>query len=67
MLRDLVVTGEAVRALPEETRASMPDVPRTSISGPRNVVVHEHFRVNPRLVLDIVDHQLSVLPATLRA
>ena len=27
----------------------------------RNVVVHEYFRVNPDLVLDIVEHQLADL------
>jgi uncharacterized protein with HEPN domain len=27
----------------------------------RNVVVHEYFRINPDLVLDIVDDQLSAL------
>ncbi|KRE60092.1 DUF86 domain-containing protein [Nostocoides sp. Soil756] len=67
VLRNLAVIGEAVRALPEETRASMPDVPWASIAGLRNVVVHEYFRVDPQLVLDIVENQLADLAAVLRA
>ena len=59
VLRNLGVFGEAVRALPTETRYAMPDVPWASIAGLRNVVVHEYFRVNPDLILDIVDHQRS--------
>jgi uncharacterized protein with HEPN domain len=60
------VIGEAVRALPEETRAAMPDVPWAAIAGLRNIVVHEYFRVNLDLVLDIVDHQLTPLADRLR-
>ena len=57
----------AVRALPTETRDAMADVPWASIAGLRNVVVHEYFRVNPDLILDIVDHQLGPLRQRLRS
>jgi uncharacterized protein with HEPN domain len=66
VLRNLGVIGEAVRALSPETRAAMPDVPWASIAGLRNIVVHEYFRVNPDLILDIVDHQLALLAQQLR-
>lgn len=66
VLRNLGVIGEAVRALPPETRDAMPDVPWASIAGLRNIVVHEYFRVNPDLILDIVDHQLGPLCQRLR-
>lgn len=61
VLRNLAVIGEAVRSLPVETREAMPEVPWASIAGLRNVVVHEYFRVNPDLILDIVGHQLVEL------
>lgn len=61
VLRNLAVIGEAVRSLPNDTRDRMPDIPWNSIAGLRNVVVHEYFRVNSDLVLDIVDHQLATL------
>lgn len=32
----------------------------------RNIVVHEYLRVNPDLILDIVDHQLVPLAERLR-
>ena len=67
VLRNLGVIGEAVRALPPETREAMPDVPWASIAGLRNIVVHEYFRVNPDLILDIVDHQLGPLGQRLRS
>jgi uncharacterized protein with HEPN domain len=55
-----------VRSLPAETRDAMPDVPWSAIAGLRNVVVHEYFRVNPDLILDIVDNQLTPLADRLR-
>jgi uncharacterized protein with HEPN domain len=61
VLRNLAVIGEAVRGLSPQTREALPDVPWAAIAGLRNVVVHEYFRINPDLVLDIVDDQLSAL------
>ena len=67
VLRNLGVLGEAVRTLPPETRDAMPDVPWASIAGLRNIVVHEYFRVNPDLILEIVDNQLGPLGQRLRS
>jgi uncharacterized protein with HEPN domain len=61
VLRNLAVIGEAVRSLPSETRALVPDVPWAAIAGLRNVVVHEYFRVDPDVVVDIVRRQLGPL------
>ncbi len=61
VLRNLAVIGEAVRSLSPETRERIPEVPWAAIAGLRNVVVHEYFRINPDMVLDIVDNQLSPL------
>ncbi len=66
VLRNLAVVGEAVRSLSDETRSTMPQVPWASIAGLRNVVAHEYFRVNPDLVRDIGDHQLTDLATAIR-
>ena len=66
LLRNLAVIGEAVRSLPRETREAMPDVPWASIAGLRHIVVHEYFRVNPDLILDIVNHELVDLASAIR-
>ncbi|GAA5037283.1 DUF86 domain-containing protein [Microbacterium fluvii] len=67
VLRNLAVIGEAVRALPDDDLASMADVPWVSIAGLRNVVVHEYFRVQPALVVEILDDELVPLAAAIRA
>lgn len=66
VLRNIAVIGEAVRSLPNETRDRMPDVPWAAIAGLRNVVIHEYFRVNPDLILDLVKNQLAPLAERLR-
>ncbi|MDN5767755.1 MAG: DUF86 domain-containing protein [Humibacillus sp.] len=66
VLRNLAVIGEAVRSLPTETREAMLGVPWASIGGLRNIVVHEYFRVNPDLILDILDHELVDLARAIR-
>ena len=65
ILRNLAVIGEAVKALPEGSIASMPEVPWASIAGLRNVVVHEYFRIDPDLISDIVDNHLAQLAAAI--
>lgn len=62
ILRNLAVIGEAVKALPEESIAAMPEVPWASIAGLRNVVVHEYFRIDPDI---IVDNHLAQLAAAI--
>jgi uncharacterized protein with HEPN domain len=66
VLRNLAVMGEAVWALPGEFNAERLYTPWASIAGPRNIVIHEHFRVNVDLIRDIVDNDLTALAATLR-
>lgn len=66
ILRNLAVIGEATRALPEETTAAIPEIPWAAISGLRNVVIHEYFRVEPEVIVDIVDNQLVPLSRALR-
>ncbi|MWV58250.1 HepT-like ribonuclease domain-containing protein [Rathayibacter sp. VKM Ac-2754] len=66
VLRNLAVIGEAVRTLPEAELRSFADVPWASIAGLRNVIVHEYFRIQPALIVEIVDDELVPLAAALR-
>lgn len=61
ILRNLAVVGEAVKSLPEDFKQEHADIPWASIAGLRNVVVHEYFRVNPNMIRDILDNQLTPL------
>ncbi len=67
ILRNLAVIGEAARALPSAITEAIPEVPWASISGLRNVVVHEYFRVDTESVVDIVDNHITTLVQRLRS
>lgn len=66
VLRNLAVIGEAVRALPEGEKAALSGVPWASIAGLRNVVIHEYFRIDTEVIIDIVENELTSLADALR-
>jgi uncharacterized protein with HEPN domain len=47
---NLLVVGEAVKALGEDVRARDPQIPWSDIAGMRDLLAHEYFRVDPRIV-----------------
>lgn len=55
-----------MRALPEVETAAIPEVAWASIAGLRNLVVHEYFRIQPALIVDILDDELVPLAEALR-
>ncbi len=64
-LFSLVVIGEAVKRLPDDVTAARPDVPWRDIAGLRNLVVHEYFRADPKLVWDVIAGDLDALETVL--
>lgn len=61
VLYDLIVLGEAVRALPDEVRESEPDIPWRQIVGMRNRLAHEYFRHDFELVALTIDEPVAAL------
>ncbi|NRG39554.1 DUF86 domain-containing protein [Rathayibacter sp. VKM Ac-2835] len=66
VLRNLAVIGEAVRALPDSALAEFDGVPWAAIAGLRNVIIHEYFRIQPELIVEILDEELLPLAEALR-
>ena len=62
-VRHLQIIGEAVRALPEEVRASAPGIEWTKIIGMRNVLVHDYFDIDAGLVWDAATRDIPALKA----
>ncbi len=54
-----------MKSLPDDFKQENADIPWASIAGLRNVVVHESFRVNPDMIRDIVNNQLTPLLDTI--
>lgn len=62
-VRQLEIIGEAVRAIPDGTRAMAPGVPWAQISGMRNVLVHGYFEIDTLLVWGAIQRDVPLLKA----
>jgi uncharacterized protein with HEPN domain len=65
LLFQFVVIGEAVKNLSSETRESTPEIPWTDITGLRDLIAHEYFRIDIQRVLEIVEQDLPPLEQTI--
>ncbi len=61
VLFNLEVLGEAAKHIPEEIRKRYPTIEWRSISGLRNIIVHQYFRLNLRIIWDTVQNELPTL------
>lgn len=59
--RNLEVIGEAVRQLPDGFKNTHPDIPWSQIGGMRNRIVHEYFRLDMKIIWQIVHEDLPDL------
>ena len=58
VIRALEVMGEAGRQISDSTREAHPEIPWEQMSGMRNRLLHEYFRVNVQTVWDTVQNDL---------
>ena len=58
VIRRLEIIGEAVKNLPKSFKSRYPKIPWKSVAGMRDVLIHEYFGVDLRLIWKIVDKEL---------
>ncbi|MDP2109149.1 MAG: DUF86 domain-containing protein [Rhodocyclaceae bacterium] len=63
VIREFEIVGEAVGKLPESIRARYPDVPWREIKDFRNILIHEYFGVDLRIVWNAAQQDLPLLLA----
>jgi uncharacterized protein with HEPN domain len=67
VVRNLMVMGESVRWVPIQVQDVHRDVPWRGMRGVRNVVVHEYFGVDPRILWETCRRDLPPLISRLTA
>ena len=63
MIRNLEIIGEAVKKIPPDIRAEMPDIEWQRIAGLRDILAHAYFAVDTDIIWDILKQGASVAPA----
>lgn len=61
MVHHLMIIGEAVRAIDPAARQQHPSLPWRQITGMRNILVHDYFRINDQIVWETVETHLPAL------
>ena len=61
VIRNLEIIGEATRNIPLEFRSAYPDIPWQQAAALRNVLIHEYFGVDVRIVWGVVERELPLL------
>ncbi|NMC77350.1 MAG: DUF86 domain-containing protein [Candidatus Methanofastidiosa archaeon] len=61
VIRRLEIIGEAVKSIPKEIREKYPQVPWRSISGLRDILIHEYSGVSINRVWKVISSDLKEL------
>jgi uncharacterized protein with HEPN domain len=61
VIREFEIIGEAVAKLPEDIKAKHANVPWREIKDFRNILIHEYFGVDLRIVWNAIHQDLPLL------
>lgn len=61
VIRRLAIIGEAIKKIPDNIRASYPEVPWRDAAGLRDVVIHEYFGVSLEVIWGVAVRELPLL------
>lgn len=66
VIHNLEVIGEAARSIPDEVKDNAAEIEWHKIIALRNILIHEYFGVNLKIVWDVVRNKLGALETTCR-
>lgn len=64
-IKQIEIIGEAAKNISEKTKAKYPHIEWRQIAGLRNILVHEYFGVDTKLIWQIIKTDIPQLKANL--
>lgn len=64
--RNLEVIGEAVKNLPSEIKQKYPEIEWKKIAGMRDILIHEYFGIDSKIIWDIIVNKLPELKKSVK-
>lgn len=61
VVREAQVIGEAARLVSDEAKAEHTEIEWKKISGMRNYIIHEYFRVDLSIIWAVVENEIDTL------
>ncbi len=61
VVRNLEITGEAAKNIPEAVRVQMPEIEWKKAAGLRDVIAHAYFGIDDAILWDVVQHKVPEL------
>jgi len=61
VIRNLEIIGEAAKALPDDIKQKAHSTDWRKIIALRNILIHEYFGVNLKLIWDVIQNKLEEL------
>lgn len=61
VVRNLEIIGEAAKGVPEDVRKANADVEWRKIAGLRDILIHQYFGIDKKIIVDIVRNKLPAL------
>ena len=66
VVRNFEIIGEATRQLPSKIKSKYRDVEWKAMIAFRNVIIHEYFGINLKIMWDIIENELPELENKLK-
>jgi uncharacterized protein with HEPN domain len=66
VVRNLEIIGEAARHVPEDIVENNPGIPWSEMRDMRNLLAHEYFGVNTRIVWETIQTDFPAIVRSLR-
>ena len=61
VIKNILVIGEVTKNIPEKIRTENPEIEWRKMAGMRDMMIHDYFSINYRIVWDVIQNKIPTL------